>query len=92
MASEDRRFGDLLDRVLTGDAPDFAVLHRPEAVGDKVELLLGDVSEVTRLADIPLNARPREDGPGHETLVLVPYRQVVERGFACHDDGSPCSP
>ncbi|MET7758036.1 anthranilate synthase family protein [Streptomyces sp. NPDC005389] len=89
MTSEDRRFSELLGRVLTGDAPDFALLHRPEAVGDKVELLLGDVSEVTRLADIPLTPRPRGAGPGHETLVLVPYRQVVERGFVCHDDGSP---
>ncbi|MEK9523721.1 anthranilate synthase family protein [Streptomyces sp. NPDC087908] len=89
MTSEDCRFRELLGRVLTGDAPDFALLHRPEAVGDKVELLLGDVSEVTRLADIPPAHRPREAGPGHETLVLVPYRQVVERGFACHDDGSP---
>ncbi|MGW2302737.1 anthranilate synthase family protein [Streptomyces sp. NPDC001809] len=89
MTSEDCRFRELLGRVLTGDAPDFALLHRPEAVGDKVELLLGDVSEVTRLADIPAAPRPREAGPGHETLVLVPYRQVVERGFACHDDGSP---
>ncbi|MFF9069507.1 anthranilate synthase family protein [Streptomyces sp. NPDC014891] len=89
MTSEDCRFRELLGRVLTGEAPDFALLHRPEAVGDKVELLLGDVSEVTRLADIPSAPRPREAGPGHETLVLVPYRQVVERGFACHDDGSP---
>ncbi|NEE00762.1 anthranilate synthase family protein [Phytoactinopolyspora halotolerans] len=46
-----------------------------------------------------------DDRPGHRTddppataptslavprvLALVPYRQVTERGFACHDDGTP---
>ncbi|MBT2399314.1 anthranilate synthase family protein [Streptomyces sp. ISL-100] len=90
MAPEDCRFTDLLGRVLGPDTPAFALLYRPEAVGDRVELLLGDVDEVARLADVPLTA-PHEGPPGphHETLVLVPYRQVSERGFVCHDDGAP---
>src|SRR5690606_33265747 len=32
--------------------------------------------------DQAVKARP-------EMLVLVPYRQIRERGFACHDDGEP---
>lgn len=90
MASEDCRFTSLLGRVLGRRTPAFALLHRPEAVGDRVELLLGDVREVARLCDVPLTA-PHEGPPGprHETLILVPYRQVAERGFACHDDGAP---
>jgi phenazine biosynthesis protein phzE len=79
---------DLLDRVLGPHPPCFALLHRPDAVGDRVEVLIGDVTEVPQLADLPLPARGN-GGPRHELLALVPYRQLSERGFTCHDDGSP---
>lgn len=61
----------------------FALLARD---ADTVELLTGDVVDVDLLADIPLvddAGRPRE------VLALVPFRQVRERGFECHDDGAP---
>lgn len=50
-----------------------------------VELLTGDVVDVTALADIPL------DGPvgPREVFAMVPYHQVRERGFAAQDDGTP---
>ncbi|HET8928505.1 MAG TPA: chorismate-binding protein [Microbacterium sp.] len=56
----------------------FALLARD---GRTVEVLRGDVVDVDRLADIPLD--------GQEVLALVPFRQVRERGFECHDDGAP---
>ncbi|MBB5790451.1 anthranilate synthase family protein [Jiangella mangrovi] len=69
---------DLLDDPAP---PPFALLAR--AGRPEVELLLGDVVDVDRLAEIPL---PEGDGA---TLALVPYRQLAERGFECHDDGVP---
>lgn len=90
MAPEETAYTRLLRRVLGPRPPAFALLHRPEAVGRRVELLVGDITEVDRLGDIPL--APADEGvpgPRHETLVLVPYRQISERGFACHDDGAP---
>jgi len=77
-----------LDRILGPDAPPFALLHRPGSAGpDRVDLLFGDVAEVDLIADIPL----REDGPEdrHDVLVLLPFRQVRERGFHYPDDGEP---
>ncbi|MEU9183562.1 anthranilate synthase family protein [Streptomyces sp. NPDC048484] len=67
---------DLLD-----DPRPFALLRRrtPGHDHDTVELLLGPVTEHERLADIP------------EGLALVPYRQIRERGFDAHDDGTPLS-
>ncbi|BCL31221.1 anthranilate synthase family protein [Streptomyces aurantiacus] len=70
---------DLLD-----DPRPFALLRRrtpgrAAEKGDTVELLLGPVTEYERLADIP------------EGLALVPYRQIRERGFDVHDDGTPLS-
>jgi phenazine biosynthesis protein phzE len=58
----------------------FALLHRDGA--DHVEVLTGDVVTVGALADIPLS-------PGTQTLAVIPYRQIAERGFDCVDDGAP---
>jgi phenazine biosynthesis protein phzE len=61
----------------------FALLHRDGAA--HVDFLTGDVVTVGALADIPL----APGAPGPQTLALVPYRQIAERGFACVDDGAP---
>ncbi|MCX5372769.1 anthranilate synthase family protein [Streptomyces sp. NBC_00103] len=82
---------DLLARALDTPGRPYALLHRPGTSGpDTVEVLTGDVTRPATLADITLPARP-EDGAGahHEVLVVVPYRQLTERGFACADDGTP---
>ena len=61
----------------------FALLHRDGAA--HVDILTGDVVTVDALADIPLT----HGRPGPQTLALVPYRQIAERGFDCVDDGAP---
>lgn len=76
----------LLARLLDDDCPPFALLRRrtPGRDHDTVELLVGAVREVARLADIPAeDERP--------SLALVPFRQIRERGFEAHDDGTPLS-
>ncbi|MEU9139456.1 anthranilate synthase family protein [Streptomyces sp. NPDC048404] len=69
---------DLLD--LLDDPRPFALLRRrtPGRDHDVVELLLGPVRELERLADIP-----------DEGLALIPFRQIRERGFDVRDDGTP---
>ncbi|RXZ46681.1 chorismate-binding protein [Agromyces fucosus] len=62
----------------TDPAP-FAVVRREHE--PTLDVLVGDVVDVDRLADIPLD--------GAEVLALVPFRQVRERGFVAHDDGAP---
>ncbi|HJD80867.1 anthranilate synthase family protein [Kitasatospora aureofaciens] len=85
--------GGLLGRLLApdGEPAAYALLHRPESgAADRVEVVLGEVAELASLAELPL-----EDGPAgpagarHELLVVVPFRQVAERGFAAPDDGAP---
>ncbi|MFF7681388.1 chorismate-binding protein [Microbacterium sp. NPDC007973] len=77
----------LIHDLLAGSAP-FALIARGPAAGDDatVEVLTGDVVDVDLLADIPLTD---VDGVAREVLALVPFRQVRERGFVCHDDGAP---
>ncbi|MDQ0757378.1 anthranilate synthase family protein [Streptomyces canus] len=79
---------DLLDHVLDTPSQPYALLYRPGTDPGAVEVLTGTVSLPATLADIPL---PPVPGPGahHEVLVVVPYRQLAERGFACADDGTP---
>ncbi|WP_314452743.1 chorismate-binding protein [uncultured Microbacterium sp.] len=71
----------LLD-LAAGTVP-FALIARDDAT---VEVLTGDVVDVELLADIPLTDA---EGTAREVLALVPYRQVRERGFVCHDDAAP---
>ncbi|MER7936665.1 MULTISPECIES: anthranilate synthase family protein [unclassified Streptomyces] len=68
-----------LTRLLHDDRP-FALLRRRAPGHDEntVEVLLGPVTARDRLADLP-----------EEGLALVPYRQIRERGFDVHDDGTP---
>jgi phenazine biosynthesis protein phzE len=77
----------LLSHVVRApDATAFAVLRR--ASGPGVEVFVGDVVDVARLADIPL-PDSADGAAAPQVLAAVPYRQVTERGFVCHDDGAP---
>ena len=73
---------DLFSSLAASRAP-FALIARDDAW---IEVLTGDVVDVDLLADIPL---VDADGTPREVLALVPYRQIRERGFVCHDDGAP---
>ncbi|QXE37657.1 chorismate-binding protein [Streptomyces sp. GMY02] len=80
---------DPLAAVLAAKPPPFALLHRPETTGPGLlDVLLGDLSEPDSLADVPV-PDGSGDGDGQDVLVIIPYRQIAERGFATVDDGSP---
>ncbi|MET8626923.1 anthranilate synthase family protein [Kitasatospora sp. NPDC004669] len=82
---------ELLARLTAPGAPAFALLHRrtPRHAPDTVEVLLGTVDSYDRLADLPVRSGIPSAGPVHDLLALVPYRQIRERGFEAHDDGTP---
>ncbi|MEU5475654.1 chorismate-binding protein, partial [Streptomyces lydicus] len=81
----------LVQRLLDPGCPPFALLRRRSPgreTADTVEVLIGEVTEVERLADIPLgDATP--GAPVTHALAMVPFRQIRERGFRAHDDGTP---
>ncbi|GAA1019688.1 MULTISPECIES: anthranilate synthase family protein [Amycolatopsis] len=80
---------ELLLRELAADGKPFALLHRPGATGaGTLELFRGPVTEAENLAELAAEP-PEPAGAGPETLVLVPFRQVAERGYACQDDHAP---
>ncbi|MGW5848508.1 anthranilate synthase family protein [Streptomyces sp. NPDC055254] len=75
----------VLARLLDDSCPPFALLRRrtPGRDHDTVEVLVGEVHEAERLAELPVRDLP--------TLALVPFRQIRERGFDVRDDGTPLS-
>jgi phenazine biosynthesis protein phzE len=54
-----------------------------------VTVVGGARSEVDRLLDVPLEDGPPAAGRRFDRLVAIPFRQVAERGFEAHDDGTP---
>src|SRR3954468_4961966 len=54
-----------------------------------VTLVGGTLSHLEKLRDIPLEEGVPEAGRRFDRLVAVPFRQVTERGFVAHDDGTP---
>jgi phenazine biosynthesis protein phzE len=54
-----------------------------------VTLVGGTRSEVERLTDVPLEDGVPDPGRRFDRLVAIPFRQVTERGFEAHDDGTP---
>ena len=54
-----------------------------------ITLVGGSRGEVASLMDVPLDEGPPREGRRFDRLLAVPFRQVAERGFEVHDDGSP---
>ncbi|WP_441246524.1 anthranilate synthase family protein [Kitasatospora sp. McL0602] len=81
----------LLARLTAPGAPAFALLHRrtPRLAPGTVEVLIGTVGSYETLAELPVRPGVPAEGPRHDLLALVPYRQIRERGFEAHDDGTP---
>ena len=69
----------------------WAIIRRSTRTGDRdtVGVLGGRRWVAESLLDIPLEQGPPPPGRQCDRLVAVPFRQVTERGFAAHDDGTP---
>ncbi|MCA7933420.1 anthranilate synthase family protein [Burkholderia cepacia] len=83
---------NLFERVLHGQAPCFALIARSTgSAGERatIDVFAGAVSYPSSLAELPLAAPTAAGADRQELLVLVPYRQLRERGFTTHDDGAP---
>lgn len=69
----------------------WAIIRRSTRAGDRdtVGVVGGRRSVVESVLDVPLSAGVPEDGHIADRLLAVPFRQVRERGFEAHDDGTP---
>ncbi|WP_300400129.1 anthranilate synthase family protein [uncultured Nocardioides sp.] len=69
----------------------WALIRRSTRVGgkDTVGLVGGRRWVAESIMDVPLESGPPAPGRTCDRLVAVPFRQVAERGFEAHDDGTP---
>src|SRR6476469_8334049 len=69
----------------------WAIIRRSTRAGDRdtVGLVGGRRGVVESILDIPLEEGVPDDGHIADRLVAIPFRQVRERGFEAHDDGTP---
>jgi phenazine biosynthesis protein phzE len=79
---------NLLQSILTSDPPPFALIHRRGAESGLAELIVGEVTESASVMAVPLPG-PGAGPSAPRVVAVVPYRQVTERGYECHDDGEP---
>ena len=79
----------MLETVFALNPSPFALVHRPHAAADNaVEFLTGTLETAPSLTDLTLPAAS-DTAHRHDLLLVVPYRQLLERGFTAHDDGTP---
>ncbi|SFC14258.1 phenazine biosynthesis protein phzE [Nocardioides terrae] len=69
----------------------WALIRRSTRVGgkDTIGALGGRRWVAESLLDVPLETGVPEPGRTVDRLLAVPFRQVAERGFEAHDDGTP---
>jgi len=69
----------------------WAIIRRSTRAGDRptVGVVGGKRSVVESILDVPLAEGVPEAGHIADRLVAIPFRQVAERGFEAHDDGTP---
>src|SRR3954467_12002785 len=69
----------------------WAIIRRSTRAGDRdtVGLVGGKRRVVESLLDVPLASGVPTEGHIADRLLAVPFRQVRERGFEAHDDGTP---
>src|SRR6476646_732052 len=69
----------------------WAIIRRSTRAGDRdtVGLVGGRRHVVESILDVPLEEGAPDDAHIADRLVAIPFRQVAERGFEAHDDGTP---
>jgi 2-amino-4-deoxychorismate synthase len=69
----------------------WAIIRRSTRAGDRdtVGLVGGRRRVVESILDVPLEEGAPDDGHIADRLLAIPFRQVAERGFEAHDDGTP---
>jgi phenazine biosynthesis protein phzE len=69
----------------------WAIIRRSTRAGDRdtVGLVGGRRTTVASLLDVPLELGTPQEGHIADRLLAIPFRQVRERGFEAHDDGTP---
>lgn len=68
----------------------FALLFRSgRGTPPEIEVITGEERHLHSLQDVADLSANVDGGDGGQTLLVAPYRQIAERGYAVNDDGKP---
>lgn len=70
--------------LLSGDHP-FCLIQKQD--GEEVLVLTGEACQFEHLADIPRKHGPGGERRRYDTISMIPFRQIRERGYPVHDGG-----
>lgn len=81
----------VLEEIIAKPPTSFALICRTQPDGRKiVETIIGNASIINSLNDVdPMPLDSNDEETMLDTLVLLPYRLISERGFDAVDDGTP---
>jgi len=74
----------LLQQLSTGSTP-FCIIQKQDS--EEVLILVGESLRSRRVGDIPRVLAPTNGKCVYDTISVVPFCQIRERGYAAHDDG-----
>lgn len=74
----------IMTAVLTGEVP-FCCIQKQDS--DEILILQGVAARYGYLKDIPRRYGPPGDSRRYDTISVVPFCQIKERGFSVHDGG-----
>jgi phenazine biosynthesis protein phzE len=74
----------IISEILSGNAA-FCLIQKQDS--EEILVLLGKADQYGYLKDIPRKHGPAGDRRLYDTISLVPFCQIKERGFEVHDEG-----
>ncbi len=73
-----------IEAILSGNQP-FCLIQKQD--GEEILLLLGEARQYEYLQDIPRKHGPAGDTRRFDTISMIPFCQIKERGYPVHDEG-----
>ncbi|OGR16868.1 MAG: hypothetical protein A2X81_03925 [Desulfobacterales bacterium GWB2_56_26] len=70
--------------ILSGNHP-FCLIQKQD--GEETLVLLGEARQYDYLLDVPRKHGPAGDSRRYDTISMIPFCQIKERGFPVHDEG-----
>ena len=76
---------ELVMRLSAPEPPPFALIYRPGSADDSalIDVIIGDVVTASSLSDLEITTNPAGGFPTCDAVLLLPYRQIAERGIEC---------
>ncbi len=74
----------LLQKLFQGSTP-FCAIQKQDS--DEIRLFTGKAHQFNKLSEIPRKASALNKKTTYDTIAIIPFNQIRERGYRAHDEG-----